>query len=211
MGRLIVGVVGVLAVGGAVLYACVPRHADLRAFEPAAMAEIETQTWRKYYARSYLELFFQLYALPRTQFGFSPLDSLKIALASVKAARIFQPSTSREQAFAALPSVVTYYSLLRPAAPVAFDVEAVARLEVGWWQARREAVGPGDYGLNIAEEAALMYGKDKDDPVLVASGVARAQAMAYRDARGSAITEADWSNIEMQLNSAYALLKSQVE
>lgn len=203
-------VVLVVAIGSAALYACVPRQADLRAFEPAGMARCETMSWRKYYARSYLGLFYELYALPRTQFGFSPLDSAKIALASVKAARVFQPSTSRAQAFAALPYVVTYYRLLRPAAPVAFDVDAVARLEVGWWQARREAIGPHDYGLNIAEEAALMYGKSKDDPVLVESGIARAEAMAYRDARGTAITDADWSNIEMQLRHAYELMKAHV-
>jgi hypothetical protein len=200
----------VVAIGGAALYACVPRQADLRAFEPAGMARMEALSWRKYYARSYVGLFYELYALPRTQFGFSPLDSIKIALASVKAVKVFQPSTSRAQAFAALPYVAYYYRLLQRAAPVAFDVDAVARLELGWWQARREAVGPRDYGLNIAEEAALMYGKSKDDPVLVESSIARAEAMAYRDARGATITDADWSNIEMQLRHAYELMKTHV-
>jgi hypothetical protein len=66
---------------------------------------------------------------------------------------------------------------------VAFDTEELARLELGWWQARREAVGPRDYGRTIAEVAALTYGKSAEDPAISASGIARAEAMAYRDAR----------------------------
>jgi hypothetical protein len=40
-----------------------------------------------------------------------------------------------------------------------------------------------------------------------AYGVGRAQAMAYRDARGAGITGQDWSNIEAQLREAYRQLK----
>ena len=43
-----------------------------------------------------------------------------------------------------------------------------------------------------------------------AFGVARAQAMAFRDARGAAITEADWAAIAMQLRDAYDHLKQAV-
>ena len=80
-------------------------------------------------------------------------------------------------------------------------------LELDWWQARREAVGPGSYGLTVAEVAALTYGKPADDPALRQSGIERAEAMACRDARGRAMTDADWSEIERRLLSAYRLLK----
>jgi hypothetical protein len=39
------------------------------------------------------------------------------------------------------------------------------------------------------------------------AGILRAQAMAYRDAKGEAITAADWESIEDQLRMAYSLLK----
>jgi hypothetical protein len=42
-------------------YAVFPRHADLRAFDPAAMAHSETTMWRHYYERRYLSLFADLY------------------------------------------------------------------------------------------------------------------------------------------------------
>jgi hypothetical protein len=107
-----------------------------------------------------------------------------------------------------LPELVVYYALLRPAAPVAFDTDKLARLELDWWQARRESAGPRDYGRTIAEVAALTYGKSPDDPAIAASGVARAEAMAHRDARREGMTERDWAEIEGQLLQAYKLLKA---
>jgi hypothetical protein len=189
-------------------YASWPRHADLRGFEPAEIARLETAMWRDYYDRRYPALFYHLYELSRTQFGFSPLESLRIALSAASAAKAFQPTRSRGEAAVALPELAVYYALLRPAAPVAFDVDKLARLELDWWQARREAVGPRDYGRTIAEVAALTYGKSPDDQAIAASGVARAEAMAYRDARREGMTERDWAEIEGQLLQAYKLLKA---
>ena len=187
-----------------------PRHADLRRFEPADIARLETAMWRDYYEKRYPALFYHLYELSRTQFGFSPLDSFRIALAAARAAKAFQPTRSREAANAALPPLVTYYRLLASAVPGGFDVEAAARLELDWWQARREAVGPGQYGVTIAEVAAITYGKQADDPSLLISGIGRAEAMAYRDVRGQAMTDPDWSEIECRLRRAYRSLKAAV-
>jgi hypothetical protein len=200
----------VLALGAAGIYACWPRKADLRAFDPAGMARLETAMWRDYYEKHYPRLFYHLYEVSRTQFGFAPLASVRIALSAVQAAKTFQPTRSRREADAALPYLMTYYDLLLSAAPAAFDVGAAAKLELDWWQARREAVGPQGYGVTVAAVAALTYGKDKDDPMLSASGIARAEAMAYRDAHGQAITAEDWSAIEAQLVRAYRLLRAGV-
>jgi hypothetical protein len=210
MGRRTIISVLTLAVAAAGIYLCWPRKADLRAFDPAEMARLETAMWRDYYEKHYPRLFYHLYELSRTQFDFSPLDSLRIALSAAQAAKTFQPTRSRREADAALPSLVTYYRLLLPAAPAAFDVQETARLELDWWQARREKVGPKDYGRTVAEVAALTYGKSRDDPATLESGVVRAEAMAYRDARSRSMTEADWSEIETQLLRAYRLLKGSV-
>jgi hypothetical protein len=210
MGRRAMLLILMSAIGAAGIYLCLPRKADLRAFDPAEMARLETAMWRDYYEKHYPRLFCHLHGLSRMQFGFSPLDSFRIALSAAEAAKTFQPTRSRAEASAALPALVTYYRLLQPAAPVAFDVQEAARLELDWWQARREKVGPRDYGATVAEVAALTYDKSRDDPVMLESGIVRAEAMAYRDARGGAMTEDDWSDIEMQLLRAYRLLKAGV-
>jgi hypothetical protein len=211
MGRRTILVILMSAIAVAGIYLCWPRKADLRAFDPAGMAQLETAMWRDYYEKHYPRLFYHLYELSRTQFGFSPLDSFRIALSAAQAAKTFQPTRSRAAADAALPSLVTYYRLLQPAAPVAFDVGEAARLELDWWQARRERIGPKDYGRTVAEVAARTYGKSKDDPAMLVSGIMRAKAMAYRDARYKSMTEADWSEIETQLLRAYRLLKASVD
>jgi hypothetical protein len=189
----------------AAAYVCFPRHADLTKFDPSAMARLETSMWRHYYEKRYLPLLADLYTVARAEYGFSPLDSLRLAVAAASAAKSFQPSTSRAEAEAALPSLVRYFRVLSDAAPAPVEVEDAARTELAWWQARREAVAPEQYGAIIARVATLVYGVDGED--LRRSGVVRAQAMAYRDAHDGNMSEADWSIIADRLNLAYGLLK----
>jgi hypothetical protein len=189
-------------------YAVFPRHPDLRAFDPAAMAHSETTMWRHYYERRYLWLFADLYDNSRAQYGFSPWDSVRIAAAAARAARAFQPSTSRSGARAALPFLEEYFGLLARATPVELDIEATARAELDWWQARRESVAPQNYGAMIARVSSLLYGLDSEE--LREAGVLKAEAMAFRDARNGAIVDADWSAIETRLTAAYEVLKHEV-
>jgi hypothetical protein len=189
----------------AAAYVCFPRHADLTKFDPNAMARLETSTWRHYYEKRYLPLFGDLYDVSRGQYGFSPLDSLQLAFAAASAARAFQPSTSRAEAEAALPSLVAYFAILLDAALATIEVRDAARTELAWWQARRDAVTPEEYGLIIARVATLVYGVASED--LRRFGLERAQAMAYRDARDASMSEADWSHIADRLELAYGLLK----
>ena len=197
-----------LALVAIVLYWCVPRKADLRAFDPATISVLETAMWRDYYDKRYLALFCDLYRSTRNEFGFSPLDSLKIAFAAADAARVFQPTRSRAEANAALPALVTYYGLLARGAPAPFDVEKAASLELDWWQARREDIPPETYGLTIAATSAMLYGRS--DALMTQAGVERAQAMAYRDQHGHSMTDADWAEIQTRLFKAYSELRRSV-
>ena len=89
-------------------------------------------------------LFADLYDKSRAQYGFcfSPWNSVRIAAAAARAARAFQPSTSRSGAQAALPFLEEYFGLLARATPAPLDIKAAARAELDWWQARREAIAP---------------------------------------------------------------------
>jgi len=189
-------------------YAAIPRRADLTAFDPAETARLETLMWRHYYDKRFAALFADLYRLAREQDGFSPLDSTRIAVAAARAAKAFQPTTSRAEAQAAVPLLVDYFVVLSYGAPEPVDTVAAARAELDWWQARREQAKPDAYGRTIAQVTSLVYGVDDDD--VRAFGVLRAQAMEFRDARGASITEADWAAIEQQLVAAYQHLKRAV-
>ena len=54
-------------------------------------------------------------------------------------------------------------------------VEDAARTELAWWQARREAVPPEQYGAIIARVTTLLYGADGEE--VRRSAVIRAKAM----------------------------------
>jgi hypothetical protein len=191
-----------------VALAAVPRQADLTRFDPAATARLETLMWRHYYDKRFVALFVDLYRLARDEQGFSPLDSARIAVAASRAARAFQPTTSRQQAQVAVPLLIDYFAVLARGAPEPVDVVAASRTELDWWQARRESAAAEDYGLTIAQVATLLYGVDGED--VRAFGVMRAQAMDFRDTRDKGITEADWAAIEQQLATAYRHLKRAV-
>ena len=97
MGRRTFLVILISVAAAAGIYLCWPRKADLRAFDPAGMARLETAMWRDYYEKHYPRLFYQLYELSRTQFGFAPLDGFRIALSAAQAAKTFQPTRSRAE------------------------------------------------------------------------------------------------------------------
>jgi len=51
------------------------------------MARLETAMWRDYYEKRYPLLFWHLYQSTRSQFGFSPSQSVRIALSAAQAAK----------------------------------------------------------------------------------------------------------------------------
>jgi hypothetical protein len=189
----------------AVAYGAIPRRADLTTFAPETMARLETSMWRNYYDKRYLALFLDLYEVSRDQQGFSPLDSVRIAVAAARAAAAFQPTRSRAEADAALPRLETYFRIMARAALASADTRELARTELAWWQARREALPPEQYAAIIARVTTLLYGIDGDD--IRRSSLVRAQAMEFRDARSGRMTEADWLAIEDRLRLAYGLLQ----
>lgn len=193
------------AAAAAVIWAGYPRRTSLVAFDPDALAHAEADMWRAYYDKRYLALFGNLYSLSRGQFGFSPLDSVRLAVSAAGAARTFQPTKSRTAAQAALPQLVTYFGVLAKGAPVSFDLETAARTELDWWQARREGRSADTYGPTVAKVSALIYGVD--NARVREAGVLKAKAMDYRDARGQAMTEQDWALVTEQIRASYRALK----
>ncbi len=187
-------------------YACVPRTAKLRGFDPTALAHLETTMWRQYYEHRKLSLAFALYRTSRSQYGFSPLDSVRLARHAADAAIVFKDSTSDESADAAFPALRKHFQVIRDHSDEVFDVDQATRLELNWWKIRRHGVGPAEYGHAIARASACVYNIPADR--LENYGQLRAAAMDYRDRRGAAMTDADWNQVENLLQQSFASLKS---
>ena len=192
----------VLATG---VYIFWPRAAHLRDFDAGRVAQLETQMWRSYYETRYVALLADLYRLSRDQYGFSPADSLAIGWYAARAAQTFQPTASRAEAQKALPLLERYFAVIREHGGETFDTQEAARVELDWWQLRRENSVPADYGRVIAQVTTLLFRADNAD--VTRAGLLRAEMMTYRDERrDGGMKEADWDHIEQELERSYLAL-----
>jgi len=190
-------------------YALWPRQANLRDFDVGAVAHLETGMWHDYYSHDYKSLASRLYSLYRDVYRFSPADSTRLAYFAGKAAQVFQPTSSRDEAQVALPLLVSYYTLLRDRSGEAFDPDKAAQLELNWWQLRREHVSPKEYGEVVAQVAEELFKVHNEH--IEKSAQLRAEMMRYRDDRRDGGMQADdWTHIEKNLTESYSELKTGV-
>ena len=190
-------------------YALWPRKADLRGFDADAVARLETAMWGDYYNHDHRALAAKLYTLNRDLYHFSPADSVRLAYSAGKAAQLFQPTTSRAEAQVALPLLVNFFTLMQQSSSEAFDPANAARLELDWWQLRRENSTPPEYGKVVAQVSEEIF-QTKNERITKAA-IQRAVMMGYRDARRDGkMTPDDWALIEQNLIESYRDLKAGV-
>ena len=185
-----------------------PRKADMRAFDPDAMAHMETDAWRHYYEKRWFALFSDLYGGARNQYGFSPCDSVLLSFHAARASKVFQTSRSRDEAWQAIPALESYFRVIARGASHPVDVPEAARTELEWWQLRREGRTWLQYGRAIAVATGTLYGMSAD--TFEAASLKRAEMMNARDNKGRSIDREDWSRIEAGLRTAWRQIKDAV-
>lgn len=191
------------------LWIFVPRAAHPDDFDPDTMARLETEMWQAYYAKDYPTLTLKLWEAVRSQFGGSPYTSFQIALHASEAARLFQASTSREQAQDALPALQSYYTLLQAQTGRQFDPDEAALLELEWWQLRREHASSAEVAQVIARLYAIVNNATPE--AMYECAHQRVEAMAYRDARRqSGLSAEEWDTLEQMLRLSYRNLKANI-
>jgi hypothetical protein len=190
------------------IYVCVPRTAHMHKFDSDAVAQSETQMWREYYDHRKTALAMSLYGLSRDQYGYSPLDSIRLARSAANSAIAFKDSTDDATADLALPALRDYFQIIHDHSDCTFDVDQAAKLELNWWKLRRHKVGPVEYGHAIAKATACIYGVRSD--TLEEYAQLRAEAMDYRDQHDGTMTDADWDHVEQLLKKSFAALRAQV-
>jgi hypothetical protein len=189
-----------------------PRQTDVRRFDPAEVARLDTEMWRSYYARERFLLFRQLAELLRTQYRLPFLRSNLVAYRAAKAAFVFKEGKSRSDYEKALPYLLKFYAEIRRVSNVEFNVERAARLELEWWIIHRERAKyqPGDLERALAEAAAEIYQVPAER--LMEHGRLRAEAMKIRDTKAEVggVTEEDWQQIGELLRASWLSLSQVV-
>lgn len=186
-----------------------PLQRDLRQFDPAAVAKLETKMWQSYYAQQRATLFFELAEMLRTQYQFPWLRSYLGAYHGATAAFLFKEGQQRADYEKALPALQAYFGLIRNTGRVDFDVRRAAALELEWWIVHRDRARypSGALGRACAEASAFVYQVSADSTLV--HGQLRAAAMSILDTRAESgsVTEADWTNIESLLRRSYQALR----
>lgn len=183
-----------------------PMRTDIRVFDPEAVARLDTQMWRAYYAKKPLPLYLELAQLLREEFHFPPLRSFAIAARAARAAFVFQQGHDRADYAKALPDLLAYYAAIRRVSATPFDVRKTAELELEWWIVHRDR-DPEALARALANGAAALYEAPADS--LMEYGRLRTDAMVIRDAGGDGgrvVSEADWARIESDLRGSWGSL-----
>lgn len=186
-----------------------PRKADMRAFNPDAMARMEANAWRHYYEKRWFALFSDLYDGARHQYGFSPCDSVLLSFRAARAAKVFQPSRSRDEASLAIPALESYFRVIAKAGSPDLDIHQAAQTELEWWQLRREGKTWLEYGHAIAVATGVVYAMPADK--FETASLKRAEMMNARDNKRNSITDEDWRRIEEGLRTAWRQIKDAVD
>lgn len=188
----------------------VPRHHDLRQFNPTAIGILETKMWRSYYEKKPLLLFWQSAQLFRQQLKAPFWRSFKIAYHAAKAAFVFKNGMNRKEYNLALPNLQTFYREVAQLSNRSLEVNRAAEQELEWWIIRRyrEEHPPEEWTKLQAQVAAEIYGVDS--ALCQTYGDLRTNAMLYRDELGGKIGEGDWKRIEKMLIYAWAVLKKDI-
>jgi len=195
--------VGLLA-GWVTAHLSSARTHDLSDFDPHAVARLETEMWRSYYAHERVALFRQLAALLRTQYRLPLWTSYQGAFHAARAAAVFQVGHGRADYERALPHLRRFYAIIRRGSNVPFDVDEVAARELEWWivHRERESRAPGDLERALAALQATIY--RKPESLFAEHARARAEAMRVRD------TQPDWARIEQLLDRSWVSLHQAV-
>ncbi len=190
----------------------IPVKKDIRQFDPAAIAQKDTEMWRSYYDRKPMKLFFQLASLMRQQFNAPFWRSHVIAFYAAKGAFVFKKGKERADYEKALPALEKYYTFIQNMSTTDFDIKEAARLELEWWIVHRQRAQHqgGDLEKVLAESAAVMYKIDAER--LMTYAKYRANAMEIRDSEQEkdGVSEAEWNQIATLLNQCWNALHLEV-
>ncbi|MBC3790895.1 hypothetical protein [Spirosoma utsteinense] len=192
----------------------VPRKHDIRQFDPAEVARLETAMWRSYYDKNPVLLLWQLAGGLRQQFHAPFWRSFGLAFQATRAAFTFKKGHSDADYQQALPILVDYYRSIQALSSVQFDIQRVSSLELDWWivHRQRDRYSYADLANVLAKTSAALY----NQPVARFTTYAhlRANAMKLCDEAGqlpNGATDTDWQRIRQALNQAWGNLHEVVQ
>lgn len=180
------------------------RSINLRDFNPAAIAQHEAAAWKAYYAGEWFQLFSEVYQVGANEYGLALGDSLRLGYHAARSAWIFRTGKLPERTAAAEIEIRPFYQIISERSGLKFDNTRVAKLEVAWWEMRRQ-LRPGEaWAQTIAEQSGLVF--DRPAESFLPATRLRVEAMQYRDQRRDGkMTDSDWEYVRALLTESAQL------
>jgi hypothetical protein len=193
-----------------------PRDARVaaRAFDPVALARLESAAWVGYYRREWFRVLAASVGLVRSGFALSWPKTLWGAWLVLRANQLWAPYPVNDPE-GARRLMTTFYTLAAGGGE-GFEPAEAARLEVEWWRVHR-ALQHGDPGDSneLGNAVAALYAYSYDRPVqdVHDSGQLRADAMRICDvwvAAGCDMADPRLTDMRRCLLRSYRSLKNAV-
>ena len=181
----------------------------MRAFDPARMADLETQNWVAYYQKRWGRLLLVSVSMVKEGFGLSLWQSLYgaylVGRAEIAAAPFPDNDVPRAEAY-----MRRFYTLLKRVHHESFDVDQAARLEVNWWVVHRQLFAQADNQPLVTALEDLYAATFGVPPAEVhEAAYRRAEAMRYSDqwVRDGCVSGSPLlGQVESELQKSYAAL-----
>ena len=178
---------------------------SVRVFNPDRVADLEVGMWRAYYDKENVRLFGLLVLTLREQYRYTWAKAWTVGFYLARPAAQF---AGMKQGYdAVLPDLTRAFAITKEWTSAGYDPAEVARAELAWWVARRDA------GTNSVENVgaliAKLYAAFYEVPVgrVAEAGRLRAAAAALRDQGGRG---ADWPRVSDLLHQSYRDLERAV-
>lgn len=185
----------------------------MRMFDPRRVAYYEKENWVAYYQKRWLRLLVVSVSMVKESFGLSLWQALYAAYLVARAEMAAAPFPDND-----IPGAEAYmrrfYTLVKKAHRVHFDVEQAAKLEVNWWVVHRQLFGQTENQPLVdalTDLYAVLYGVETGR--VRQAAYHRAQAMVYSDRwvkEGRVADSPLLTQVEAELLKSYTALREAV-
>jgi hypothetical protein len=186
-------------------------------FDPAELADIETEMWRAYYDKRVVALFRLSLRLLREQLGFDHLQTLVGSYRLTVAAFVFKRGKTRADYRKALRWLIPFYRDACERLNGKWSPQKVAELELEWWIIHRHDFGHGNTDkleTALAELCGTLYNLPVAQLTEYAHHRAAAMLISDEGLRRKERGEpggADWAGIRAELLACFSSLHGKLE
>jgi adenylate cyclase class IV len=180
------------------------KNRVLGEFDAEMVANAEMLSWMMYYQRRYVFMGYWVYAIFRTQFAASMLQTFRMVYHASMAARNFKKTGEHGQA-RTLNFLERFYAIVSANFNQSIDYKRAANLELQWWVVHRD-IGYGQRPPKKLVDSIDYWAQEVfsvPDAHRYAYLRAKAMCMRHRTANDGTITDTDWLLISDTLVAAW--------